>query len=306
MSKYTEEIQKTADIIIDQMKEHGSDWSKSWITTGLGVPMNATTKKPYRNSNVWTLLFAMSKNGWTSNQFVTWNQACQHAGLKRDKNKRWIKEEGKGIKKEEATNYTKILFFKSDVKENKETGKKEKTGFWITYNVYNLDQTEGLDHLVETVEVPDKATTIENVQEFIDNCQANIKFGGDQAFYRPSEDYIQMPNMDRFNDSYGYYSTMLHELVHWTKKEGRSPRPQSSNRSEYAFEELVAETGSALLCVMLGIENEPRPDHAKYLNSWIKAIKDNPKVIQQAFSQSQKAIDYLYSLQEEQELALVA
>lgn len=57
---------------------------------------------------------------------------------------------------------------------------------------------------------------------------------------------------------------------------------------------------------MLGIENEPRPDHAKYLNSWIKSIKDNPKVIQQAFSQSQKAIDYLYSLQEQEELALVA
>ena len=292
MSKYTEEIQKTADIITKQMQEHGSDWSKSWITTGQGLPINATTKKPYRNSNVWTLLFAITNNGWTSNQFVTFKQAKKSGGS--------ILKGSKG---------TKIMFFSRTIVEDKnDPEEKRAVGFWKIYTVFNLDQTEGLEHLVEAeaVEVPDKATTIENVQEFIDNCQANIKFGGDQAFYSPSEDYIQMPNMDRFNDSYGYYSTMLHELVHWTKKEGRSTRPQSSNKSEYAFEELVAETGSALLCVMLGIENEPRPDHAKYLNSWIKAIKDNPKVIQQAFSQSQKAIDYLYSLQEEQELALVA
>jgi len=144
------------------------------------------------------------------------------------------------------------------------------------------------------------------VQEFIDNCQAVIKFGGDRAFYSPGHDHIQMPDMDRFEDSYGYYSTMLHELVHWTMKEGRSDRPNSSSQSEYAFEELVAETGSALLCVMLGIESEPRPDHAKYLNSWIKSIKDNPKVIQQAFSQSQKAIDYLYSLQDQEEVKIAA
>jgi antirestriction protein ArdC len=306
MSKYTDELQKTATIITNQMLEHGSDWTKCWTTTGKGLPINATTKKPYNGFNVWRLLTAISQHGFTSNEFVTWNQACEHSGLKRSENGKWIPEQGKGIKRDQCKNYTTIMVFKRIIKENKKTGEDEMSQFWTTYNLYNLDQTEGLDHLVETIEVPDTATTIDNVQEFVDNCQAVIKFGGDRAFYSPGHDHIQMPNMDRFEDSYGYYSTMLHELVHWTMKENRSNRPNSSSQSEYAFEELVAETGSALLCVMLGIESEPRPDHAKYLNGWIKAIKDNPKVIQQAFSKSQKAIDYLYSLQDKEGLKIAA
>ena len=64
------------------------------------------------------------------------------------------------------------------------------------FNVFNISQVKGLEHLIETIEVPDKATTINNVQEFIDNCQAVIKFGGDRAFYSPGHDHIQMPNMN--------------------------------------------------------------------------------------------------------------
>tara|TARA_R100001594_G_C4037431_1_gene262517 strand:- start:959 stop:1831 length:873 start_codon:yes stop_codon:yes gene_type:complete len=290
MSKYTDELQKTATIITNQMLEHGSDWTKCWTTTGKGLPINATTKNAYRGFNVWRLLTAIAEHGFTSNEFVTYKQAKQSGG---------------SVLK--GSTGTKIMFFSRTVVDDKDKPEEKKAvGFWKVYTVFNLDQTEGLDHLVEVIEVPDKASTIDNVQEFIDNCQAVIKFGGDRAFYSPGHDHIQMPNIDRFEDSYGYYATMLHELVHWTMKENRSDRPNSSSHSEYAFEELVAETGSALLCVMLGIESEPRPDHAKYLNSWIKAIKDNPKVIQQAFSKSQKAIDYLYSLQDQEEVKIAA
>ena len=290
MSKYTDELQKTATIITNQMLEHGSDWTKCWTTTGTGLPINATTKNAYRGFNVWRLLTAIAEHGFTSNEFVTYKQAKQSGG---------------SVLK--GSTGTKIMFFSRTVVDDKNDPEEKKAiGFWKVYTVFNLDQTEGLEHLVETIEVPDTATTIDNVQEFVDNCQAVIKFGGDRAFYSPGHDHIQMPNMDRFEDSYGYYATMLHELVHWTMKEDRSNRPNSSSHSEYAFEELVAETGSALLCVMLGIESEPRPDHAKYLNGWIKSIKDNPKVIQQAFSQSQKAIDYLYSLQDQEEVKIAA
>ena len=128
MSKYMEEIQKTANIIIDQMQEHGSDWSKSWITTGKGLPINATTKRPYRNSNVWTLLFAITNNGWTSNQFVTFKQAKKSGGS--------ILKGSKG---------TKIMFFSRTIVEDKnDPEEKRAVGFWKIYTVFNLDQTEGL------------------------------------------------------------------------------------------------------------------------------------------------------------------
>ena len=301
MNKYMEEKTKEQmEKIIASMEEQqtkNENWSPCWVKLGTGRPINFTTNEFYTGSNTFFCNLEMMSNNYPTNQWATYKQI---KALK-------IPFDVRG---QSSITLVRIVQIPLKDKDNQpmldSNGKPKFFNKPKYFNVFNISQVKGLEHLIKTVEVPNKATTIENVQKFIDNCQANIKFGGDQAFYKPSEDYIQMPNMDRFNDSYGYYSTMLHELVHWTKKEGRSFRHQSSNRSGYAFEELVAETGSALLCVMLGIENEPRPDHAKYLNSWIKAIKDNPKVIQQAFSQSQKAINYLYSLQDEQELDLVA
>ena len=301
MNKYSEQkTNEQIEKIITSMKEQqakNENWAPCWVRTNTGRPINFTTNDFYTGSNTFFCNIEMMINNYPTNQWATYKQI---KALK-------IPFDVKGQSSITLVRIVKIFLKDKDNQPILDSNGNPKVFNKPKYfNVFNISQVKGLEHLIETIEVPDKATTIDNVQEFIDNCQAVIKFGGDRAFYSPGHDHIQMPDMDRFEDSYGYYSTMLHELVHWTMKEGRSNRPQSSNRSEYAFEELVAETGSALLCVMLGIESEPRPDHAKYLNSWIKSIKDNPKVIQQAFSQSQKAIDYLYSLQDQEEVKIAA
>jgi antirestriction protein ArdC len=56
------------------------------------------------------------------------------------------------------------------------------------------------------------------------NSGADIRHGGGKAFYRPSEDYIQMPPKECFVDEPHYYSTALHELTHWTGAEKRLRR----------------------------------------------------------------------------------
>ena len=100
---------------------------------------------------------------------------------------------------------------------------------------------------------------------------------------------------------HGYYGTMLHELTHWTGSKKRLDRlsgdPKDTRKESYAKEELIAELGAAFLCAELGIASEPREDHAHYLNSWLKALKDDKKLIVKAASQARKACDLLKELQ---------
>ena len=107
-----------------------------------------------------------------------------------------------------------------------------------------------------------------------------------------------------------FYATLLHELTHWTAEKSRCNRDYKSkyfekfsHEEKYAFEELVAETGAATLSVLLGVSPEPRADHAQYLNNWLKAIKDNPKAVFTAFTQANKAVEFLYNKQPQQEEA---
>ncbi len=125
------------------------------------------------------------------------------------------------------------------------------------------------------------------------------------AFYEQAGDTIGMPDIGRFRDTKTssatecYYSTLLHELTHWTGAAHRLKRDQGKRYGdkEYAFEELVAELGSAIACGMLGITSSTRPDHAQYIDGWLKALKGDKRFIFSAASHAQKAVDYLVSLQ---------
>jgi len=103
-----------------------------------------------------------------------------------------------------------------------------------------------------------------------------------------------------------YYSTALHELIHWTGHKSRCHRLDDKSKRGYAFEELVAEIGAVMLCVKLGVSVEVRADHAKYLNGWLKALKDDRKYISDAAKLASKAIDHLDSLQVTEEIQQAA
>ena len=114
-----------------------------------------------------------------------------------------------------------------------------------------------------------------------------------------------MPAMKAFNTDIDYFSTLLHELTHWTGHKSRCEREQSGSwgNPNYAKEELVAEIGSAFLCQLLGVEKQVRKDHAQYLNNWISIIQDDKKAMISAFSQAQKAVDFLQNLQDNRKVA---
>ena len=165
--------------------------------------------------------------------------------------------------------------------------------------VFNASQVEGWEP--PTPEVCDQASVLEHVEAFVAATEATIRWGCDGACYLPQEDVIEMPGRIWFwgtttsSSTKSVYSTLLHELTHWTGAAHRLDRKfgERFGSQAYAFEELVAELGAAFLCGDLGVANEPRPDHAAYLASWLQVLKEDRRAIFTAAKLASSAADYL-------------
>jgi len=141
---------------------------------------------------------------------------------------------------------------------------------------------------------------LDAVVQFFANTHITIQHGGSSAFYSPSRDIVQMPELKAFRDAESYAATLAHECCHATRHPTRLDRDLGRKRfgdAGYAMEELVAEIGAAFLCADLGITPETRDDHAAYIQSWLKVLKDDKRAIFTAASHAQKAADYLHGLQ---------
>jgi antirestriction protein ArdC len=141
---------------------------------------------------------------------------------------------------------------------------------------------------------------VAQAEQFIAATAATIHHGGNQAYYAPARDVIQLPPFEAFRDKESYYATALHELTHWTRHPSRLDRDFGRQRfgdQGYAREELVAELGAAFLSAGLQITPEIRDDHAAYLGHWLTVLKSDKRAIFQAAAHAQRAADYLHGLQ---------
>ena len=146
--------------------------------------------------------------------------------------------------------------------------------------------------------------------EFLDKIifysSARIFEGGNEACYLPKSDLIKMPYRSSFIDTESYYSTLLHELTHWTGHSSRLNRFYSwslkPNSEAYAREELVAEIASMFLTVETGIRQTPEHfnNHIGYIASWISLLKSDPNVIFRATQDARKATDFIMSFRDEE------
>jgi antirestriction protein ArdC len=147
----------------------------------------------------------------------------------------------------------------------------------------------------------DSVQRIANADAFFTATGANVVHGGSRACYVPSTDNIHMPCIDFFRDAESYYATLAHETTHWTRHKSRVDRDFGRKRfgdEGYAMEELVAELGAAFLSADLELTPEVRGDHAAYIASWIKVLKNDKRAIFTASSHAQRAADYLHGLQQ--------
>lgn len=168
------------------------------------------------------------------------------------------------------------------------------------YIVFNVEQIDGLpEHYTRPADpVLDPVERIGHADAFFTATGADIRHGGNRAFYAQGEDRIQLPPFETFKDTESYYATLAHEGIHWTKHKSRLDRDLGRKRwgdEGYAAEELVAELGAAFLCADLGITPEIREDHAAYIGNWLKVLKDDKRAIFSAAAYAQRAVDFLHA-----------
>jgi len=223
----------------------------------------------------------------------------------------FIQWSNQGFKIKKGASSINLLLVSDNIKEIiNEDGTKETKNFKFikTFNVFNAEQVEGnidsLNHLLDT-NVVSKVTALNNCNQYVKNTKAVINHGSNSAYYSPTNDYISIPDIKNFNESKtssateNYYSTLFHELGHWSGHASRLNRKISNQfaSAEYAFEELIAELSSAYLCSQLNVSKEPRTDHAQYLANWAKCIRANKDTILKASGMASRVLKYLNSLQ---------
>ena len=171
--------------------------------------------------------------------------------------------------------------------------------------VFNAEQVDGWEP--PKAEILSEFEIRDNVEAFVQATKADIRHGGYIACYRPSGDYIQMPEPNFFvsgpsrTATEAYYSVLCHELVHLSGAPHRLNRQfgERFGDSAYAAEELVAELGAAFLCADLQITNGLRADHANYIQEWLAILQNDRKAIFVAASKASQAADYLHALARE-------
>ncbi len=275
--------QDITDKIITALEAGTAPWVRPWATAGKagGMPHNPISGTQYRGINPALLMMAELANGYSTAQWVTYRQA-QEAGAQVRKG-----EHG------ETVIFWKWLDVPTDGAADDDT---ETTRRCILkhYTVFNLDQIDGadLDHLRQPV-ATHTWTPDQRADGAITGTRADIRPGGERAYFRPELDYIQLPPRDRFPTAATYYGTALHELAHWTGHSTRLARDLKNRfgSDAYAAEELVAEIASAYTCAALGITGDLQ--HAEYIGAWLRILKGDKRAIFTAAAAAQKATDLL-------------
>jgi antirestriction protein ArdC len=274
MAKF-DTYQDVTDAIIAQLEAGTRPWQKDWQGGSLTMPRRITGQ-PYRGINVLLLWASATQQGLTSDRWMTFKQATDLGGK--------VRKGSKG---------TRIVFFKPLNVRDTATGEEKKIPMLRTYTVFNADQIDGLPAKYAPAPiVPVQGIERDAAAEAaLRSCGATIVEGGPSAFYMPATDVVTMPDFERFTSSSGYLATLAHELCHWTGHKSRMDRFGANTRTNYAFEELVAEMGAAFVGARLGIVGEHIENHSAYLASWLKVLRDDKRAIFKAASLAQQAAD---------------
>ena len=307
------------DKIIKMLKStKASDYKKTWEDDAFFIPLNFDSKKPYRGVNRMLLQERIGlTEAFANPYFLTFKQIKKHKGTLKKGAKgyevvyysiRYVvpADKNSGRKAYSSTNAHKVIDFldKHKLPENIVT----RIPMIRYYNVYNGEDITGIDFKLPEVKIgraiPETASENEAAQLIVENYPnpPAIKHGGNEAYYKLSEDLVRMPKIEQFDSVNDYYRTLFHELTHSTRHESRLNREKISFRfgdSGYAKEELVAEFGAVFLSAWAGIMWYNNKNHAAYLKGWNSAIKEaenDNKFLMKAASLAQAATDYILNL----------
>lgn len=238
--------------------------------SAFGMPINYKTKRPYSGVNVPLLWCAAADRGLDRNEWLTYKQA-QELGAN-------VKKGAKGVM---GVFFT--MLPRKDAGANGAEGDGESAfvplmkPFWV-FNVADIENLPAADEI--DAQRPE-FEPMEQAENVLAASGAKITWEGAKAAYRPLIDDIIMPTRERFEKPVNAYAVALHELTHWTGHKSRLARDFSGRfgTEAYAFEELVAELGSAFVVAHLGLEGARLENHASYVQSWLKVLKNDKNAV---------------------------
>ena len=275
------------DKIVAAIEAGADKVSLPWHRTGAStiLPKNAVTQSAYNGINILSLWATAEERGYSHSLWGTYKQ---------------FQSVDAQVRKGEKAAL--VVFYKEyDVDPNPDQedddGRRRvaKASF-----VFNVAQVDGYDIPGALPPLP-SIERYEKAEAFVQSTGAQIRIGGESAYYRPSTDAIQMPDEYLFRAatrSEDWYSVLTHELGHFSGAKKRLNREFGNYFADeaYAMEELVAELCSAFLCADLGITVQPRADHAHYIAHWLKMMKQDKKAVFTAAASASAAARYLQAL----------
>jgi antirestriction protein ArdC len=287
------DIRSPADIITDaiiQQLEAGTrPWKQPWTQTAVQRPLRSCGS-PYHGMNIFWLWMIAELRGFTSPYWMTYRQSQLLGGQ---------------VRRGERSSIA--VFYKTYGKavDDPQTGEStiEARRLLRSYAIFNASQIDGLPGRYypepETI-VPIESDPVRRAElmAFFDAIPADVRHGGDKAYFSPAGDYIQMPPLERFGSFDGYAATRSHETAHWSGGAGRLNREfgKRFGDEKYAAEELVAELTSAVLGSELGLPVDHIANHAAYIGNWLTILKADNRAILTLASKADEAARYLLAL----------
>lgn len=267
--------------IIEHLEQGIVPWKQPW--TNKGLPRNLFTGKFYRGINVW-LLNALP---YEENIFLTFNQ---------------VKELGGKVRRCEKAHLVVLWKWIEDTSVNGASDKQ--IPYLRYYQVFNIAQCVDIPQWYLPVSLPSKNDPLGICEAIVETMPSapDIRHMGNEAYYHPFFDLVNMPSMHRFINSETYYSTLFHELIHSTGHKSRLNRKEmetamvSRNIDKYSLEELTAEIGACYLNSFAGIDGWDFENHIAYLQTWLERLRGDKRLIVYASAHAQRATDYILNL----------
>ena len=285
MKNHLDIFQTVTDKIIQKLEQGVIPWTDGLNSKTARFPTNFITNRAYRGINILMLWM----DDFHSPYYATYKQINDAGGYVKKGEKsspvvyyHFVIRHRENNRKISLVDYNNLSNADKDVYNVK--------SYMRFYDVFNIEQTEGLSPV-------SKAVSVDYIENYSDG--PDIKHMACTPSYNPVKDMVYMPHRNDYQNDGHFYATLYHELVHSTGHASRLKRddfhaPQSFRSESYSFEELVAELGTSFLLSHFNLYNEDLLDNsASYIKGWLSVFKSDNKVLFKAASEAQKAFDYI-------------
>ena len=277
MTDYSKKVrEEITNSLVEAIKAGTAPWTRPW--RGREAPKNISGREYSGINTLLLTIKGLQLDGGTDPRWMTFHQAEEH-GLR-------VKKGAKGAH---------VTLWKPLTETDEQNNSKVVAVVQRFFTVFHASQVEGIAEY--TPPPVNEIKAHETAEKIISASGAEIIFSGGRAFYQPSTDSIHMPPKGDFFNATGYYSTLLHELTHWTGHSSRLKRNiyGGKHSTAYAREELVAEIGSMFISCAAKIpqSEEVFQNHASYVDGWLECIKNDSNALFKAAADANRAADFI-------------